>query len=88
MLNDKPFQFDMYLVIGIKTFVKTLVEKNTYLRELGEDIREGSLRDIVAYGLECEDNEIVIVELCKCFKITITLFFLQKNSDAVIPKKF
>lgn len=35
MLNDKPFQFDMYLVIGIKSYVKTVVEKEPKYAEFG-----------------------------------------------------
>lgn len=31
MLNEKPFQFDMYLVIGLRSYVKTLIEQNREL---------------------------------------------------------
>jgi hypothetical protein len=75
MVNEKPFQFDMYLVIGIKCYVALQVERNKELADFFGDEISSTLQDIRTYGLECEHNEFVITELANSLLINITLFF-------------
>lgn len=46
-----------------------------------------AIRDVETYGLESEDNEVVIVQLCNSLLIKVTLFYLQKSSNIVTPKE-
>lgn len=46
------------------------------------------MRDIMSYGLECEDNEIVIMGLCNSLMVNITLFFVQRQSNQITQNEF
>lgn len=83
MLNERPFQFDMNLIIAVRCYLKHLVERSQNIVELGEDFRRQAIKDLMEYGMECEDNQIVIMELCNALKVKITLFYLLKGDNSV-----
>lgn len=74
MLNTKPFQFDMYLVIAIKAYTLILVKKGNYEAIVGEELLNDALDNIPKYGIECNQNEICIQSLANGFKINLNLF--------------
>lgn len=88
MVNSRPFQFDMYLMIAIKSYTLWLVKHDSTYMSLGQDFLAEPLQQIPAYGLECANNEICINSLVNGLKVNVDFFEEIKSDSSVACRKY
>ena len=88
MINTRPFQFGMYLMIAIKSYTLWLVKNEPNYRNLGEEFLYEPMQQIPIYGLECANNELCINSLVNGLKVTMDFFEETKTGNTVSSRRY
>jgi len=88
IINGRPFQFDMYLMIAIKSYTLWLVQHDPTYTALGEEFMMEPMQQIPVYGLECNNNEICINSLVNGLKVNMDFFEEAKTGNTVSARRY